>query len=473
MAEKVFTDPPTLNPSSTNHPENAKHFQGTRQGREGLPFLSLIIAALIVVRIAYVLLFGQTLTLEASGYDVYAQNVRDGVGYTRFADRTQDSDLPPLYPYFLVGVYSTLGRDARTVALVQIGLDVITALAIYRIGWHVGGTIRGRVVGLLAAGFFAFYPYLLFQNLSVNDTGLFIALIAVGIMCTYEAGVGGRRVLWFVVGAGLCLGLAALTKTLIVLALPTLGLWLISRYGLRRGILLSVVLGIAFLAPIVPWVIRNTRLHGQLVLISTNDGSNLYQGNNPCVADFMANGWDAQWVNCLESVPEGLSETAESAWMRDTALRWLGANVSEWPRLALLKLWTTWTPELLPRAVPAEGAPRMINDTVMQYETPFFQFARIVHVVFLTPLFGLAIIGLYMALRAKRPVTPILAIVLAITVAYLIFHPSTRYRSPADPFIFVLSAYAVAVISLGVLALQRKSSDNDRLLTERQDSLRN
>ena len=28
----------------------------------------------------------------------------------------------------------------------------------------------------------------------------------------------------------------------------------------------------------------------------------------------------------------------------------------------------------------------------------------------------------------------------AITIAYLIFHPTTRYRAPADPFVFVLSA---------------------------------
>jgi hypothetical protein len=25
---------------------------------------------------------------------------------------------------------------------------------------------------------------------------------------------------------------------------------------------------------------------------------------------------------------------------------------------------------------------------------------------------------------------------------YVLFHPSTRYRSPADPFLFIFSAYA-------------------------------
>ena len=56
---------------------------------------------------------------------------------------------------------------------------------------------------------------------------------------------------------------------------------------------------------VTPWTIRNIRVQHAFVLISTNGGSNLHQGNNPCVADYLARGWDAQWVDCLDSHPPG------------------------------------------------------------------------------------------------------------------------------------------------------------------------
>ena len=43
-------------------------------------------------------------------------------------------------------------------------------------------------------------------------------------------------------------------------------------------------------------------------------------------------------------------------------------------------------------------------------------------------------------------IAPLLAVIAAITIAYLIFHPSTRYRAPADPFVFILAAYALASV---------------------------
>jgi len=45
--------------------------------------------------------------------------------------------------------------------------------------------------------------------------------------------------------------------------------------------------------------------------------------------------------------------------------------------------------------------------------------------------------------QVEPGIGPLVAVLGAITVAYLIFHPSTRYRAPADPFVFVLAALSV------------------------------
>ncbi len=73
--------------------------------------LIVVILAAVVLRLGVVVFAGSTLTLQASGYDDYAVNLLAGNGYTRFPDLHPDSDLPPLYPFFLVDVYSLFGRS--------------------------------------------------------------------------------------------------------------------------------------------------------------------------------------------------------------------------------------------------------------------------------------------------------------------------------------------------------------------------
>ncbi len=409
--------------------------------RQPSRLLALIITAAVLLRLAYVLVAGHTLSLQASGYDPYAVNLLAGHGYTRFEDLHPDSDLPPLYPFFLAGVYSLFGRSAVPVALVQIAFDAVTLVTIYAIGRRVGG----ERVGLLAALFTGFYPYLLFQGVSVNDTTMFTMLLVLGIWGAYWLNDTGA---WrWAVFTGLLFGVAALTKTLVVVMLPLLALWWWRGLGFRRALGLGAVVAVVFVTTLTPWIVRNTRVQGTLTLISTNDGSNLYQGNNPCAADYLLNGWDVQWVQCLNPLPDGLSETEQSTWYRDQALAYLRENPGEIPRLLWAKLTTLWSPELLPRTVPPSAD--MDDAAVLQYEQPLFVAARLAHLLYFTPLLLLALVGLWRALRSgawRDAYGPLLIVLVGITAAYLIYHPSTRYRSPADPFVFVLSAAALAYV---------------------------
>ena len=404
-------------------------------------WLSLILLATVVGRAAFIVLFDHTLSLQTSGYDTYAVNVMDGRGFTRFEDRSADSDLPPLYPFFLVGVYTVFGRDPIPVAIVQIGFDVVTTLLLF---W-IGRRVAGETVGLLAGAFYGLYPYLLYQNLTLNDTGLFIFLLAAGIAACYRARDTGT---WYWAAAlGVCFGLGALTKTLIVLLLPLLAIWWWHEIGLRNAVRLSLAGGLAFALVVAPWTIRNTRLHGEFVFVSTNGGSNLHQGNNTCVADYLAHGWDAQWVNCLAAPPEGLSEVELDRWHRAQALAYLRDHPGDWPRLFWTKFWVLWSPVIMPYDLPPD--PYLVDDAVLQYNSTAFQVARVIHVIYFAPLLLLGVIGLVMGWRAGLSIGPLVAVIFAITVTYLIFHPSTRYRSPADPFVFVLAAVAVTRVGLG------------------------
>jgi 4-amino-4-deoxy-L-arabinose transferase-like glycosyltransferase len=398
-------------------------------------WLICILAAALLARGLLLIALAHSLSLQTSGYDVYAVHLLDGRGFTGSVDRSADSGLPPLYPFFLAGVYFLLGRNPISVAAVQIGIDLATVWLMY---W-IGKRVWNEKLGLLAAALFAFYPYLIFQDLTVNDTGLFLCLLAAGIALAYKA---RDSVQWrYALAVGAVIGLGALTKTFILAILPLLGFWWYRQVGLRRAATMSLAGGMMALAVIAPWIARNISVQKEFVLLSTNGGSNLHQGNNACVADYLARGWDAQWVDCLGRPPEGLNEVGEDRWHTRQAIDFLWNHPAEWPRLFGIKFLVLWSPAImpsgLPPVIPAE------ESAVSLYQTAPFQIARILHLLYFGPLLALGLAGLVWVWRDRLLIGPLVIVLAVFTLFYVVFHPSTRYRSPADPFLFILSAYAL------------------------------
>ncbi len=402
-------------------------------------WLFVVVGLAVLARAGFLLLFADTLSLQTSGYDAYAVNLMEGRGYTRFEDRSGDSDLPPLYPFFLVGVYKTLGRDPLAVAVVQSALDVGTMALLFWLGRRIAAQ---EAVGVLAAALYGFYPYLLYQNLSVNDTAVFIFLLVAGVVAAYRA--RDTRAWGWAALVGLSFGLGALTKTWVVLVWPMVVVWWARKLGGRQAARLALASAALLVLTTAPWAMRNTRLQGEWVFLSTNGGSNFHQGNNPCAADYLARGWDVQWIRprCMGAPPPTLSETEADRWHRQAALDYLRSHPEDWPRLFGVKFWVLWSPAIMPYALPPD--PYLIDDAVLQfYESRSFQLARVVHLAYFTPLLGLGLVGWALAARRKLEIAPLVAVFVAITFTYLVFHPSTRYRAPADPFVFVLAAYAL------------------------------
>jgi 4-amino-4-deoxy-L-arabinose transferase-like glycosyltransferase len=387
------------------------------------------------LRLLFLVVFPWTLSLETSGYDSYAVHMLEGRGYTRFDDRSADTDLPPLYPFFLAAVYATFGRGALQVALVQAVLDMLTVWLLFQIGRR----IAGPGVGLLGAALYGFYPYLFFQNLSANDTGIFILLLSSGIWSSYITFDRGTRPPALL--AGVAFGLAALTKPWALLLLPPLFAWWLRRQTGRAGLHLVAAALVSACAVITPWVVRNSLVQGDLVFVSTNDGSNFLQGNNSCVAEYLRRGWDAQWVECLPTPPPGMSELELNRWYWQQGLDYLKQNPGDWPRLLGMKFRTLWNPEILPSSLPPGAASSA--DPVQLYNTPLFNLSRRVDVIYFTPLLVLGGVGLFLALKRGMDILPLAAVFLVVTLTYLVFHPSTRYRSPADPFLFILAAIPI------------------------------
>jgi hypothetical protein len=119
------------------------------------------------------------------------------------------------------------------------------------------------------------WPMLVALPLALATENLFILLLTLGLLLLVQAVTSGRA--WDFALGGLALGLAVLTRSVII-GFPLLaGIWILRR-GQRRGALLLVGVVAALC---LPWSIRNSILHGKPTFVETSLGYNLYLGYYP------------------------------------------------------------------------------------------------------------------------------------------------------------------------------------------------
>ena len=95
--------------------------------------------------------------------------------------------------------------------------------------------------------------------------------------------------------------------------------------------------------------------------------------------------------------------------------------------------------------VTGEGSHVGVTAAIASYEEDslFNVIGRTAHFVYFGGLWLLAVAGLWLSRREWRGASLLILVQVSQTAMYLLFHPSTRYRSPTDPLLFVFSAYAV------------------------------
>jgi hypothetical protein len=187
----------------------------------------------------------------------------------------------PLYPAFLALIYFIHGiNDGRFFAarLAQSVLGAALAPLTYYTARRLLHDETGRAPRL-AAWVVAAYPMLLIFPFALATENLFFLLVLASFLsllwllqCLPRPHVPEALV------AGVLLGLAALTRSVI---LPFAGLailWIWFTLGQRR---LALVVLLAFAATVSPWIIRDSLVAGKPTGIETSMGYNLYVGYYP------------------------------------------------------------------------------------------------------------------------------------------------------------------------------------------------
>jgi tetratricopeptide (TPR) repeat protein len=193
--------------------------------------------------------------------------------------RTSPYFRPPGYPYLLSAIYRVLGAHPSSGAKVQMVLGLVNCL----LGYALGRRLFGRAVGLAAAALMGVYWGLIYFERELLDATVLVTLGPCLMLCLLA---WSRRMGWmWAVAAGAVLGAYALVRPNVLLFALVAAAWMIwvgsrERRGWRAAGASGVLL-VALALTLLPATVRNYRVSGTFVLISSNGGVNLYVGNNP------------------------------------------------------------------------------------------------------------------------------------------------------------------------------------------------
>lgn len=283
---------------------------------------------------------------DGQGYDLLAHNLFLGAGYT--FDGSPTAFRVPLYPVFLMAVYTAFGHSYAAVRILQALIGGITAA----LGYVLARNVRGRKVALFAGLGLAIHPFLIYTATLFYSENIFIPLfIALNISLSGIA-KSGRPTRAALIAAGATFGFASLTRPNMYVFLPVVFLWALLLFNWYRGIgYAAAIVGIS-LCLMVPWAIRNSLVFGSPVGITTGSGVVLWQGNNP-----LADGggvmpsvetWEGE-----EPPDKGfggwsyLPEQASDQRFRSKALDWITNNPVRFTELLFVKVYRLWAPNRL------------------------------------------------------------------------------------------------------------------------------
>ncbi|HUU44494.1 MAG TPA: tetratricopeptide repeat protein [Acidobacteriota bacterium] len=188
----------------------------------------------------------------------------------------------PLYPYLLGIWFTIIGDGFWPIRILQALIGAVSAGLV----GVVGARAFDRRVGITAGLIWALYGPMIYYETEFLIPVLVIPLNLIAILLALKsAGQPGRLGRWL--GVGLIVGLSAIARPNILLAVPAFWLWSWVQSPLQRAAvpprrwLAPVILTFGILIPIIPVTLHNYIVGDDAVLISYQGGVNLYLGNNP------------------------------------------------------------------------------------------------------------------------------------------------------------------------------------------------
>lgn len=372
---------------------------------------------------------------------------------------------PPGYPWFLSGVYAVFGDGYLAPRLLQMVLGLLGALLVFALARRLfdDGT------ALVAAGLSATYWVFIYFEGELLEPALSVPLIVAFVLSLLRWRDRGAPAAG--AAAGVLLGLLALVRPNALVLLPVAVLWM---YGNRRSsgrkrrawpAVALLVAGTA--AAVLPATMRNYRVSGDFVLISSNAGINLLIGNSPR-ADGEVRGTipgigtlDTSFdypsivrrVERIEGRP--MSHAEVNRFLAARAMKRMADDPARTLRLMARKTALFWGPD------------EVADNKVVGLDRSHSRWLRAIPLSFALVL-SLGIVGLALAWsrRSRRDGRPgdraglglVLVMVLVWFASHLPIAVTSRYRVPVIPFVIVFAAYFLLWLTASLRARRYRSA---------------
>lgn len=272
--------------------------------------LWIVLSVALALRVAWAIAVPVVPMSDCIAYDTFARNLAAGHGYCWKPDEGGTAYWPVGTSLAYSIVYRLFGVHYGPVVVLNIlvGMAVVWLTTLLATKWF------GAKSGLPAGMLLALWPSQIEFTTVMASEVFFMACICGALFAWYgRIRLIGCRVLVTAV----LLAMAAYLRPTALLLPVVLGASEVARNGRLLHTAMMVVAILAVIAVCVaPWSMRNTRLFGQLVLISTNGGANTWMGNNPQT--------DGGYQP-LPSMP-GMNEAQRDQILGQQALRYIAAE---------------------------------------------------------------------------------------------------------------------------------------------------
>ena len=242
----------------------------------GFPSVTLaVLAGAVAVRLAWAWWVPIRPVSDGFMYLEYAVRLAAGDGYTSHAGRP--IAFWPVGPSFFYSLFVRAFEDPLPwIAAFQAMLGAATVLGVMLLARRWFSPAVSFVAGVLLA----LWPSQI-QFVTVLASELPFLALMVAAWYAWDRDGSMDRPVW-AVAAGLLLGFSCYLRPVSLLLLVPWGLARAVRTGAWQRTLVGVVVAALVMAAIVaPWTLRNHRVFGTTVIVSTNGGTNLWMGNHP------------------------------------------------------------------------------------------------------------------------------------------------------------------------------------------------
>ena len=391
----------------------------------------------VVILTAFAVSFSLAL---ARGPRVAADLQNDSVGYHQLATSILSrfsyekcTFQAPGYPAFLALVYAVAGAQRMwPVYLVQAMLFAACLLLVYGISLRITQNAGMSILAVCAcATWWRFYKIVG----EVMTETLAAVLVAASV---YVLLLAIRKPTWSRCALlGLLMGCGAFTKGPFLLFIPVAVLFIAFTGDERARRLSAAVLTLACAGIlIVPWTVRNHRLTGEIIPVQTGGGFNLWCGNWPqyYVTQYPVLRWNLDhFPPPLNRMMRGKTEIEQEHILARQGWHYIRQRPLRAARIFAFKFSELWLGRL--------GVdPRMYSDpppSIKRFGIPRDAVIRVT--LLIAAVFG----WLWLPADAHRRSYPVLALLAAWSIPYILTLSISRYSDPVTFYEMIFASAAV------------------------------